>query len=761
MRKSIRTFVFLIVLYSPLSSSAQERVELGFEVGAMGKTPPDWVVPTEGWTAELADEQAVEGSQSLKLRRSADSTSTFGNAMRTLDATPYRGRRVVLRSQMLVQGAGQGQMWLRVDRLGGEMGAFDNMEQRPVVAGGWTEAVIGVVVEDDAELLHVGFMSNGGATVFIDAVRLESASGGPMVALQAPSAPRPLASRGSENLQAASRLLSYIRFFHASDQAVAVIAWDHFSVRVMESAEEALDAEDLVRRFEEAFAPVAPTLQLWVGTPEDAPPVPARPETATAMKAWKHRGVASMPSSHRSPVYSSAIERESIPGQDSADAQIHVVKKLGGGVSCRLPVALYADDKGTIPNCVTSNELNSASDQPTLTPLNRSTRLAGVASAWGVMQHFYPYFDVVATNWDDALGIALAKAAEDTDKLAYLDTLRALVARLHDGHAEVSSRTLAPQSVLPLALQWVGGELAVVGVHPSAADAVSVGDVVVSIDGSASLDCMEKVSRGISAASDGWMRWKSAQRIVLNLPTEDPARITFRRSDGLGYSAILARVHDVPAPSAWKPTVDGAEVGSGIVYFNLIGATAAALNRSMAKLEAARGIVFDLRGYPSDGATTLLGHLVDTPVTSARWILPVVRFPDRERVEWVDLERWSLPPGSPRLKAKIAFLTDGRAISYAESILEIVEYYKLGDIVGSTTAGTNGDVNSFTLPGGYIVSWSGLKVLKHDGSRHHGVGISPTVRVEPTLQGIAAGRDEVLEAAIKVLRTKVDAPDDE
>jgi hypothetical protein len=42
-------------------------------------------------------------------------------------------------------------------------------------------------------------------------------------------------------------------------------------------------------------------------------------------------------------------------------------------------------------------------------------------------------------------------------------------------------------------------------------------------------------------------------------------------------------------------------------------------------------------------------------------------------------------------------------------------------------------------------------VLKHDGSRHHGVGIRPTVPVERTIKGIAAGRDEFLEKAIEIV----------
>jgi len=45
-----------------------------------------------------------------------------------------------------------------------------------------------------------------------------------------------------------------------------------------------------------------------------------------------------------------------------------------------------------------------------------------------------------------------------------------------------------------------------------------------------------------------------------------------------------------------------------------------------------------------------------------------------------------------------------------------------------------------------------MKVLKQDGSRHHGVGISPTIPVSRTRAGIASGRDEMLERAIQAVK---------
>lgn len=100
----------------------------------------------------------------------------------------------------------------------------------------------------------------------------------------------------------------------------------------------------------------------------------------------------------------------------------------------------------------------------------------------------------------------------------------------------------------------------------------------------------------------------------------------------------------------------------------------------------------------------------------------------------------------------MVFLTDGRAISYAESFMGFIEHYGLGEIVGQPTAGANGNVNPFSLPGGFRITWTGMKVVKHDGSQHHLVGIRPTIPMKRTIQGIREGRDELLERAVDVIK---------
>ena len=66
--------------------------------------------------------------------------------------------------------------------------------------------------------------------------------------------------------------------------------------------------------------------------------------------------------------------------------------------------------------------------------------------------------------------------------------------------------------------------------------------------------------------------------------------------------------------------------------------------------------------------------------------------------------------------------------------------------MGSNTDGCNGSDRPMPLPGGVWMYFSVMGAYHPDGTQTQRTGIAPDIRVEPTIQGIAEGRDEVLEA---------------
>jgi hypothetical protein len=65
---------------------------------------------------------------------------------------------VTQRASVRAGDAARVQMWLRVDRTGDAMGFFDNMDDRPVVGGGWQDVEIRGLVADDAHRIAFGFL---------------------------------------------------------------------------------------------------------------------------------------------------------------------------------------------------------------------------------------------------------------------------------------------------------------------------------------------------------------------------------------------------------------------------------------------------------------------------------------------------------------------------------------------------------------------------------------------------------------------------
>jgi hypothetical protein len=196
------------------------------------------------------------------------------------------------------------------------------------------------------------------------------------------------------------------------------------------------------------------------------------------------------------------------------------------------------------------------------------------------------------------------------------------------------------------------------------------------------------------------------------------------------------------------------ELEPGIFYVDLDRITDEDFSRAIPSLSKATGIIFDMRGYPNhvEHFFEFFGHLIDRPVWSPRIQTPVVTRPDHTDMAFPGSGQWQAPPVQPYFTAKRVFLTDGRAISYAETILMIVEHYHLAEIVGEPTAGTDGTVNPFRVPGGYEITWTGQRVLKEDGAPLHGVGVIPTIPAPLTRSGIATSRDEALDRAITAVK---------
>jgi hypothetical protein len=607
-----------------------------------------------------------------------------GVLSRSLEGGDLRGKEIRLRASVRaeVEGAGnQGVLWLRVDREGEDWGCFDNMADRPIVENAWQSYEIAGDVADDAVGVAFGAVFQGEGRLWLDDFQVESREGG------GEWQPVELENAG----------------FEAGDVGGEAPGWRSTgpgtSFQVSDGDSQGGERSLVITRDAEVF-------------------------TGTLFEAVPSMG--------------------------------DVIKEdLGGGVEARVPVALFSDDSGTVASGLAAGARSAESpgdlraalagiDLPSLTADSETVRLADVVIAWNVFQHFYPYFEEAAVDWEPLLPEFLDRALFDADAQSFFRTLKRLVARLRDGHGRVIHATYQPSAALPLLLDWVEGRVVVTVSQDSR---LLPGDVVLSIDGVDAEEALEGAEEMISG-SPQWMRVRALREVTLGQPGSTAGLMLER--DGEAFEVELERGPLQAISEARPENIE--ELEDGIFYVNLDQASAEDIGASIDELAAARGVVFDMRGYPN-GNHMVIGHLLQIPDTSTAWMrVQQIIYPDQERIAGHQNHGWSLQPLDPHIGGKAVFLTDGRAISYAESFMGFIEHYRLAEIVGGATAGANGNVNPFALPGGFRITWTGMKVVKHDGSQHHLVGVQPTVPLERTIQGVREGRDELLEKALEIIR---------
>lgn len=420
--------------------------------------------------------------------------------------------------------------------------------------------------------------------------------------------------------------------------------------------------------------------------------------------------------------------------------------ELGGGIRLDLPLAVWADAARTLPAIAGPPRAAPPSDP-------RTPRLASVAAAWGTLAVFYPYFQDQRVehsemggsaprgiDWGAALGPALAEAAGARDAAELRTALRHLLAELHDGHARLSDPAMPPTGTLPIAVRRFGDRIAVTGGAAAYLSGIALGSELVAVDGAA----YDRAADQISAPTDA-LRAHLAATYLAAGERGALRRVRLLGPDGAEFERELPLVrydHAVRPSRPWP----GTELAPGVIYVDfdeLAPETWAAL---LPGLAAARALIFDFRGYSTTGLAAV-SHLIAHRIDQLTWQIPELPHPGRP--SHTPLRR-ALYPSAPRLAAPVIALIDGQSVSTVETTLAMIRDHHLGVLVGEPTAGTSGLISHFAIPGGYAIRFTAIRLVDAAGATLHGRGIAPDLAVQPTLDGVRAGRDEVLDAGLAI-----------
>jgi hypothetical protein len=717
---------------TPAVSSPLDKI-LSFDDSPAGSAPVGWGGGPSG-TIVVDDKIVHSGQRSVRLEPKADSSGSFSTLTKMIPLD-FSGSSIELRGFLRTEDvSGFAGLWMRED-MDGESVEFDNMQRRQLKGStDWTEYSISLPVHPGAQQLFFGFLVSGTGKAWVDGLKLLVDGKSISEAPRTENPPTVLSSDhqfdgGSgitpssltpiqiENLATLGKVWGFLKYYHPEVTA-GKYHWDYGLFRILPAILASPDraaAQAVLLHWIDGLGTVQPCIRCAT---LDENNLQLRPDLA-----W--------------------LRNEELLGRDLS-------RSLRSIEMNRLPRKQFYVSLGhTVENPFFEHE-------PSYSRIkfpDAGFQILALYRFWNIIEYWYPDRDIVGEDWDGVLReflpcIALAKSSEE-----YQREMMALIAEVHDTHANLwSSLKVRPpvgECRLPLNLRFIGQSAVVysfASTDPAAAAGFKVGDVVTDLDGKP-VDKLVEAWSQYYADSNQAARLRDIARSMTNGPCgpvpvgvrrgTEVLAVKAQRMPAAGMTAI-GSTHDLPG-DAFRLLNDK------VAYLKLSSAKAEDVDHYLELAAKTKGFIVDIRNYPHWIVYALGAHFVEYPTEFATFTFADLSTPGA--FHWKP--PFSLIPKEPHYEGKIVILVDETTQSQAEFTAMAFRASPNAMVLGSTTAGADGDFSGIPIPGGLNTGISGLGVFYPDKRPTQRIGIVPDKTVIPTVEGIRASRDEVVEEAVR------------
>ncbi len=729
----MRPFVFFFLGLLSTVGCAQPKYNLDFEQSAPGQALP------EGWSHlgsyEFHRNSTVVHAGEVSVGIASDEGGTsFGGVAYKLPAT-YRGDSITLVGHMKradVDGFAGLLLWIDDQ---GQMQAYNEAQKQKLDGTrDWQKYRVTLPFPPYAKEINVaGILVGKGQAwfddfqVFIDGEDIETR---PEVAIALPPARLDtafdagsgivldtLSARQQENLFALGKVWGFLKYHHP-EVAQGNLNWDYELLRILLE----VPAEDFMTR-----------LSAWM------PPVPEN---------GKQRSGADSTQRVKLPPPMDWVDEAPWLTEDVREAleEVH-----------RTPAPMlhhYLSFVNGVGNPVFENE----DGYPRMAWTDDGFKLLALFRYWNMIEYWFPYRHLMDADWDAVLREFIPRMTAADDELSYKLTLLDLIGKIQDTHANiwqadpVLMRYYGERAV-PVKLDFVAGQPVVVRTFDvlDSAATIGVGDVIIEIDDRPVREVVEEKSAN-SPASNRPTQLRNVARRLLRT-NESHLSVTFKNERGTFREEIpTVDLKEHPLNFGEVKVASHRELPGDIGYIYPGTLAPEEIDSIMTDFMDKKGLIIDLRCYPSQFIVFDLGkYLMPKPTEFAKFTFSSLEWPGRF------IFSDPLKVGEARqdyFKGKVVILVNEVTLSQAEYTTMALRVAPQATVVGSTTAGADGNVSEIILPGNVRTSISGIGVYYPDGTETQRVGIVPDIEVHPTIDGVRAGRDELLKRAVELLRTE-------
>jgi carboxyl-terminal processing protease len=380
-------------------------------------------------------------------------------------------------------------------------------------------------------------------------------------------------------------------------------------------------------------------------------------------------------------------------------------------------------------------------------------RLLSLFKYWNIIEYFFPYKYMADQDWNEVLSEMIPKFQNAQNVTEYHLAMLELVAKIDDTHAYLVSEyidTYFGEKWPPFAHRIIDEEAIITGFYSDSIaqlNNLKIGDRIIEVNDQPISLVIDKVLKYIPASNKtAKLRYTYNRLFNSNF---DSIKVKIKRENIEVYQSIATYPFSVfnyerPEGMKWK-ILDG-----NIGYVNTAYISGTDNVRAVRELRNCKAIIFDFR----QGTTATLGianQLVSSEKEFAKILKPDLSYPGN--FYW---EAATVSGRRNNFKGKIIILVNDGTLSQAEYVAMSIQAAENVTTIGSQTLAADGNVSQFEFIGGFKTAMSGIGIYYPDGSPAQRKGVKVDIEVHPSIQGIKAGRDEVLEAAIEFIVKEVD-----
>lgn len=424
------------------------------------------------------------------------------------------------------------------------------------------------------------------------------------------------------------------------------------------------------------------------------------------------------------------------------------------------------DNRNTLPNYYVTTTSMSNPDFSNENPYAEMTypdagyRLLCLFRYWGIINYFFPNRDIIGKNWTNVLTTSLPEFVQAKNEMDYSLAALKLIGNIHDTHANIWDGNKAIDDyrgkyAAPFKAIFAEGKLVIVDLHTDTADVkkkLAVGDIIEKIEDVA-VDTLVQKYLPYTPASNYDTQLRNLPKLNLLRSNHPQLKLTINRhgqrfeyTTPMGATDLIKR--DTKREQAQAYTVLDNNIGL-VFPMKYKNEMLPAIRKTFSGV---KGIIIDMRCYPGNFMPYTFGNYIKTGNSPfARFSYGTIDYPGAFKYFAAPHENGGT---DSTFKGPVVVIVNSSTQSQAEFTTMAFQSAANVKVVGSTTAGADGDVSFFYLPGGIQTLISGLGVYYPDNGPTQRVGVRIDYPLYPTIKGLSAGRDELMEKAVEMIEKR-------